>query len=84
MSKCRQCGGCCRALFPVELVDSEDIERFGKEALEYKDGGCEYLEGNKCSIHETKPKVCKEFYCDTHPLKKEKIKKFMEENKNGC
>jgi len=27
------------------------------------DGGCIYLESEKCSIHERRPIVCREFYC---------------------
>ena len=70
--KCRQCAKCCKALGALELVNEEDIKRFGKEVLGYKDGKCEYLKNNKCSIHETKPQICKYWYCDTHPIKKKK------------
>ena len=35
-----------------------------------KDGACIYLKKNKCSIHATRPQVCKEFFCTS------KLKKF--------
>lgn len=35
-----------------------------------KDGSCCYLKKNKCSIHKTRPEVCREFFCDS------KLKKF--------
>lgn len=28
-----------------------------------KDGSCFYLKNNKCSIHETRPQVCRPFFC---------------------
>jgi len=28
-----------------------------------KDGSCFYLKNNKCSIHDIRPKVCREFFC---------------------
>jgi len=28
-----------------------------------EDGSCIYLESNKCSIHENRPEVCRDFYC---------------------
>lgn len=35
-----------------------------------KDGSCVYLKKNKCSIHKTRPKVCRKFFCTS------KAKKF--------
>jgi len=28
-----------------------------------EDGSCTYLKDGKCSIHDTKPAVCREFFC---------------------
>jgi len=36
-----------------------------------KNGECIYLKKNKCSIHETRPQVCREFFCAS------KLKKFQ-------
>jgi len=63
-------------LHPIDLIDAEDIERFGKETLDYVDGACEFLVDNKCSIHDTKPKICKEWYCVDHPIK---IERYLRE-----
>jgi Fe-S-cluster containining protein len=35
------------------------------------DGSCIYLKDNKCTIHETRPKVCRKFFCSS------KAKKFQ-------
>lgn len=44
----------------------------GANVLKQKeDGSCFYLEGNKCSIHEIRPQVCREFFCIS------KLKKFQ-------
>lgn len=59
------------------------IENFLK-ATEYganilkqkKDGSCIYLKRNKCSIHKTRPHVCRGFFCTT---KKKKYKKMVEQ-----
>ena len=40
-----------------------------------KDGSCIYLEGKLCSIHKTRPKVCRKFFCTS------KSKKFAEMNR---
>ncbi|MEI7690702.1 MAG: YkgJ family cysteine cluster protein [bacterium] len=37
---------------------------YGANILKQKeDGSCIYLESNKCSIHENRPEVCRDFYC---------------------
>jgi len=43
-----------------------------------KDGSCVYLKGNKCSIHKTRPQVCKDFFCAS---KLKKFKKMIEQIK---
>ena len=35
-----------------------------------KDGSCIYLEQNNCSIHKTRPQICRKFFCAS------KLKKF--------
>ena len=43
----------------------------GANILKQKENGnCIYLKGNKCSIHKSRPQVCKEFFCTS------KLKKF--------
>ncbi len=43
---------------------------------EKKDGSCIYLDGNKCSIHKSRPQVCREFFCAS---KSEKYEKMIEQ-----
>ena len=43
-----------------------------------KNGECIYLKNNKCSIHKTRPQVCREFFCDS---KEEKYKGMIGEIK---
>lgn len=43
----------------------------GANILKQKeDGSCFYLKENKCSIHEIRPQVCRDFFCTS------KLKKF--------
>lgn len=48
MFKCDKCGECCRNLDKSPLYDQ----------LHDGDGTCRYLEGNLCSIYETRPVLC--------------------------
>jgi len=44
---------------------------YGANTLKQKDdGSCFYLRVNKCSIHKTRPQVCREFFCTS------KLKRF--------
>lgn len=43
-----------------------------------KDGSCIYLEDNKCSIHETRPQICRGFFCNS---KKEEYKDMIRQVK---
>jgi putative endonuclease len=54
------------------------IDNFPKAAVcganilkQKKDGSCIYLKGNKCSIHEARPQVCRGFFCNS------KLKKYQ-------
>ena len=49
MFKCDKCGQCCRNLYKSPIY----------EALHNGDGICKYLNGNICSIYETRPLVCR-------------------------
>ena len=70
MFPCDHCGACCRNLKLSELY----------RELDRGDGVCRYLDGNLCSIYQTRPLLCridesyerffkdsmwrKEFYCE--------------------
>ena len=49
MFKCDQCGKCC------EKVGKSDIYSFLADAS----GKCKYLNGNKCSIYDSRPLICR-------------------------
>lgn len=53
MFKCDQCGRCCRNLNKSELYT----------ALDRGDGVCIYLDGNKCSIYNERPLLCRVDEC---------------------
>jgi Fe-S-cluster containining protein len=42
----------------------------GAATLKQKqDGSCIYLKNNKCSIHQTRPQVCRGFFCTSNSPK---------------
>ncbi len=49
MFKCTCCGMCCRNL------DKSDVYK----ELDRGDGTCKYLDGNKCSIYDERPLLCR-------------------------
>ena len=49
MFKCSMCGNCCRNL------DKSDVYK----ELDRGDGVCMYLDGNKCSIYDNRPLLCR-------------------------
>lgn len=49
MFKCSFCGECCRNLDKSNVYMS----------LDRGDGTCKYLDGNKCSIYDKRPLLCR-------------------------
>lgn len=49
MFPCDKCGECCRNLQMSELY----------KGLDRGDGVCRYLDGNLCSIYQTRPLLCR-------------------------
>lgn len=49
MFKCDKCGACCRSLNKSKLY----------EELDRGDGTCRYLDGNLCSIYDSRPLLCR-------------------------
>lgn len=41
------------------------------------DDSCVYLEGKRCGIHATRPRVCREFFCTTKAVKFGKMVKII-------
>lgn len=61
-------------------VEFEEAELTGANILKQKeDDSCIYLEKGKCSIHETRPKSCRAFFCDS---KEEIFQSMIEKIKN--
>ena len=62
------------------INDFTEAEMCGANIIEQKeDGSCFYLKDGKCSIHDTRPKACREFFCTS---KNKKFKAMIEEIKN--
>lgn len=61
----------------------KDAERDGANILaQHEDGSCIYFKDNKCSIHEDRPKSCRNFFCDSNEKQfKGMIKKINESKK---
>ena len=54
----------------IEIFDDfGEAELYGANILAQQiDGSCIYLENGKCSIHDHRPQVCRDFFCqDTDP-----------------
>ncbi len=62
------------------VEDFEEAQRDGSNILaQHDDESCIYLEDNKCSIHDSKPSACKNFFCKTKdPNFKEMIRQIEE------
>ena len=61
------------------LIDNfRQAATYGTNILKQEDDHCLYLKEGKCSIHKTRPQVCKEFFC-TSKLKK--FRKMIEQIK---
>ena len=49
------------------VKDFEEAELCGANILaQNEDGSCIYLKEGKCSIHETRPQSCRNFFCDSN------------------
>lgn len=74
--RCAACDAdCCRGFPSVELDASEYglLEKLGAQRLTFTldarfyliiENGCEFLDHNRCSIYEHRPRICRIFYCE--------------------
>lgn len=64
------------------LIDGfSEAKKYGANFLAQKtDGSCVYLEGNECSIHADRPKVCRDFFCTSLAKKFEGMVKIIKDN----
>lgn len=72
---CRDCeADCCRGFPSVRLTPEEycTLERLGAVRLQFLlngehylliEHGCEFLAGNRCSIYQQRPEICRRFTC---------------------
>ena len=62
--------------------DFAEAEMYGANIVEQKaDGSCKYLEGTKCSIHQTRPQVCRGFFCNSQKEDYQGMIKDIEEKR---
>lgn len=47
----------------IKNVLFDEIEKNCWNILKRNKNGCVYLKGNKCTIHNNKPKYCRKFFC---------------------
>jgi Fe-S-cluster containining protein len=63
----------------IEIFDDfTKAKECGANLVKKKNNGdCIYLKANKCSIHERRPVVCKEFFCSGTETKYEKMRNIV-------
>ncbi len=62
------------------IDDFTKAQNCGANIIEQNsDGSCIYLKDGNCSIHETRPESCREFFCKS---KNKKYEEMMEKIKN--
>ena len=62
----------------VEFIEAELT---GANIIKQKgDGSCIYLENGECSIHEKRPRACRNFFCDS---KEEQFQSMIEKIRNA-
>ncbi|MEE9525214.1 MAG: YkgJ family cysteine cluster protein [Candidatus Woesearchaeota archaeon] len=69
-----------KTMFDEFVPDFQEAELIGANILKQKeDNSCIYLKQEKCSIHSSRPKSCRNFFCDS---KEEKFQSMIEKIKN--
>ncbi len=73
--RCAACDAACCRGFPTVALTADEyarLESLGAKRLEFTlnghfyliiENGCEFLHGNRCSIYEDRPKICRLFVC---------------------
>lgn len=74
-SQCLSCDAACCRGFPSVRLTSDEYARYEKRGgvrLEFTltgefyliiENGCDFLVGNRCSIYEQRPAICRRFSC---------------------
>ena len=70
------------------IFDNAAIENFSEASecganflSKKKDGSCFYLKNNSCSIHNERPRVCRNFFCDSKDEEFETMRQIIHKNK---
>jgi len=65
------------------IKDFTEAKNCGANILaQKKDGSCIYLDGCCCSIHEKRPKACREFFCTSKSKKFKNMVKLIESKRS--
>ncbi len=60
---CSECtGGCCIS-YDVIALEPDEVEHVGVPRFLTGSDGCQYLEKGRCSIHNKRTRVCRDFDC---------------------
>ena len=60
---CGECTGSCCISYDVIALETKEVEYFGVPHFQIGNDGCQYLEKGRCSIHNERPQVCRDFDC---------------------
>lgn len=60
---CGECTGSCCISYDVIALEPNEVEHFGVPHILIGNDGCQYLEKGRCSIHNERPQVCRNFDC---------------------
>ena len=69
--------------FDYEKIKKESFDEINKNGwnlVKRNKNGCVYLKDKKCSIHNSKPKYCKNFWCEDINSNK-RMREMIEEHK---
>jgi len=63
------------------IKNFSEAKKYGMNILsQNKDNSCVYLKNNSCSIHQDRPRLCREFFCTSKSKKFEKMRKILSLN----
>ncbi len=60
---CSECTGACCISYDVIVLEPDEVKHFGVPHILIGSDGCQYLEKGRCSIHNERPQVCRNFDC---------------------
>ncbi len=67
----------------IDLIDDFELaSECGANLLaKNEEGGCIYLQNNRCSIHADRPKVCRDFFCKSDDQRYHKMIESIQRSK---